>query len=97
MTHDWHPGRARQWTFYTHSLPKEQWSVTEFSHAVTLDWAKRPSTEAWNEICAWTIEHFGLPGHRYQTEVGTEKMTWYFQNQQDQMIMTIAWGDDTQG
>ena len=67
---------------------------SEFCYPVTLDWAQRPSMEKWNEICAWTIEHFGLPGIRYQTEVGTERMTWYFQDEQDRLVMIIAWGND---
>lgn len=66
----------------------------QYQYPVTLDWDQRPSMQAWNEICAWTIEHFGLPGHRYTTEVGTERMTWYFASQQDQLTMTVAWGND---
>lgn len=71
------------------------WTMKQFPYPVTLDWARRPSMERWNEICAWTIEHFGLPGIRYQTEVDSARMTWYFQSQQDQLVMTVAWGNDT--
>lgn len=70
------------------------WNMTDFAFPVTLDWARRPSMERWNEICAWTIEHFGLPGMRYQTEVSTARMTWYFASQDDQLLMTVAWGND---
>lgn len=68
--------------------------MKEFPYPVTLDWVRRPSMERWNEICAWCIEHFGLPGIRYQTEVGPARMTWYFQSPQDQLMMTVAWGND---
>lgn len=92
---DWHPGHMRRFSWYTHAITQSRnWSMSQYPYSVTLDWAKRPSMEKWNEICAWTIEHFGLPGIRYQTEVGTERMTWYFEDQQDQLIMTVAWGND---
>jgi len=91
---DWHPGHMRQYSFYTHAITPLAWSMKEFPHPVTLDWSRRPTMEAWNEICAWTIEHFGLPGIRYQTEVSIERMTWYFRDASDKLIMTVAWGND---
>lgn len=95
MPDDFHPGKMREWSWFTpNSVARSEWSMSGFPHPVTLDWAKRPTMEAWNEICAWTIEHFGLPGIRYQTEVGTERMTWYFQDEQDKLLMIIAWGND---
>jgi len=75
-------------------IARTGWSMKEFPYPITLDWARRPSMERWNEICAWTIEHFGLPGIRYQTEVDTASMTWYFQDRKDQLVMTVAWGND---
>lgn len=92
---DWHPGHMRRFAWYTHAITESRtWSMSEYPYPVTLDWAKRPTMEAWNEICAWSIEHFGLPGIRYQTEVSTERMTWYFQDQRDQLVMIVAWGND---
>ena len=95
MTH-WHPGTHEALCeAQTPVVQKVKWSMKEFPYPVTLDWARRPNMERWNEICAWTIEHFGLPGIRYQTEVDVARMTWYFQSQQDQLVMTVAWGNDT--
>lgn len=91
----WHPALMRQWSMYTHALPESRtWSMTDFPFPVTLDWARRPSMEQWNLICAWSVDHFGLPGIRYQTEVDTARMTWYFADERDQLIMTLAWGND---
>ena len=58
----------RQWSYY-YAFDNPTWSMSQYPYPVTLDWARRPTMTAWNEICAWTIEHFGLPGIRYQTEV----------------------------
>lgn len=93
---DLHPGKMREWSFHTtpNNLARSEWSMSKFPHPVTLDWARRPSMEKWNEITAWTIEYFGLPGIRYQTEVSTERMTWYFRDEQDKLMMILAWGDD---
>jgi len=62
-----------------------------FDHAVKLTWERHPK---WNEICAWGIEHFGLPGNRYTTEVSEEYMCWHFASPQDQLLFVTAWGND---
>lgn len=66
----------------------------EYNYPVRLTWERRPYMEPWNEICAWTIEHLGLPGIRYRTEITSEDMTWHFATQEDQLIFTLAWGND---
>ncbi len=65
-----------------------------FEYPVTLVWNLNPSMQRWDKICVWAVEHFGLPGHRYRTEISTEHMTWFFGTQQDQLIFTLAWGND---
>jgi hypothetical protein len=100
LPHDFHPGHMRQ-----KPLPrgKEQavvksrkWGMSEYPYPVTLDWAQRPTTEAWDEITEWTIKHFGLPGIRYRTEVTPQRMTWFFETERDKLLFVVAWGDDTQ-
>jgi hypothetical protein len=67
---------------------------TEYLYPVHLDWKNNPHMEHWNEVCAWAVEHFGLPGDRYCTEITEDYMTWFFETKQDQLIMTLAWGND---
>jgi hypothetical protein len=43
----------------------------------------------WNQTCADVIEHFGLPGGRYTTEVSTECMKFYFKNEQDALMCRL--------
>ena len=66
----------------------------EYPYSVTLNWENNPYMKHWKEVCAWTVEHLGLPGHRYKTEITEDFMTWHFVEQQDQLIMTLAWGND---
>jgi hypothetical protein len=65
-----------------------------YPYPARLDWDANPNMEHWNEICAWTIEHMGLPGDKYHTEITTDYMIWYFSNQLDQLIFILAWGND---
>lgn len=57
-------------------------------------WNHDDTRERWDHMCVWVVEHFGLPGARYTTELSQDWMTWYFNNEQDQLLMTIAWGND---
>jgi hypothetical protein len=63
-------------------------------YPVQLDWATNPSMKYWNEVCAWTIEHFGLPGGRYSTVIDTDYMIWKFHTEEDQLLFILAWGKD---
>ena len=68
----------------THSKPP----VTK----VVLDWRDgRNGTEAWNEICAWTIEQFGMPGTRFTWHPTENDMKFYFYNEQDAVHFMLRW------
>ena len=62
--------------------------------AADVGWENNPYMEHWNEVCAWTVEHMGLPGDRYRTEITKDYMIWYFIQPEDQLVMTLAWGND---
>ena len=46
----------------------------------------------WNETCAWVLEHFGLPGHRFKTEVNSTYMDFNFDDEQDALLCAIGCG-----
>ena len=76
-------------------IVKSQFNAdTEYPYSVRLDWENNPYMEHWNKVCAWTVEHLGLPGHKYKTEITENYMIWNFIEQQDQLIFTLAWGND---
>lgn len=60
-------------------------------HVTRITWARVPK---WNEMCAWAIEHFGLPGDRYTTHATEHYMEWMFDRIEDQLFFTLAWGND---
>lgn len=92
---DYNPGKWRTSTQSKNTVVKSRYLADKnFVYPVTLLWEHRPVMEQWNEITAWAVEHFGLPGDRYRTEITTEQMTWFFEDPTDQLIMTLAWGND---
>lgn len=43
----------------------------------------------WNETCANIIEHFGLPGGKYTTEVSADDMRFFFTDDRDALMCKI--------
>jgi hypothetical protein len=51
------------------------------------------STMWWNEICARIIEHFGLPGDKYTTEVSSDNMKFFFNDEREALLCKIMISD----
>lgn len=62
-------------------------------HKIIVPW-KSQSDVWWNQTCANIIEVFGLPGGKYQTEVSTEAMIFYFKNEKDAFFCSILVSED---
>lgn len=62
-----------------------------YSHSARITWDRDPK---WNDICAWAIEHLGLPGERYITELDPDWMQFHFRDPSDQLLFITAWGSD---
>ena len=45
----------------------------------------------WNEVCAWAIEYFGLPGDRFETRANVDYMDCSFRDRKDALIMSLRW------
>lgn len=45
----------------------------------------------WNEVCAWAIEYFGLPGGRFETHANVEYMDFVFTDKRDALVMSLRW------
>jgi hypothetical protein len=63
--------------------------IGEFPYRVTLVY-KHPQ---WNEICAQTIEQFGLPGGRFTVSVNSRAMTFLFKSEQDLLFFKLKWSE----
>ena len=60
---------------------------------VRLAWEpnNRDSDVAWNEICAWTMEQFGLPGTRFNWHPTEDFMDFYFHHEEDAIHFMLRW------
>lgn len=65
----------------------------EFVYGAQLPWEQElGQLETWDQVCAWSLEHFGLPGDVYTTHLGSDHMTWWFRTQQDRLVFLLRNG-----
>lgn len=59
---------------------------------VRIDWIREHDNKVmWNEVCAWAIEYFGLPGDRFTTRANVNHMEFIFENEKDALLMALRW------
>ena len=59
---------------------------------VRIPWSRDHDNEyKWNEVCAWAIERFGLPGDRFQTHANVNYMDFVFVSNKDALRMALMW------
>ncbi len=61
---------------------------------VHIPWnPKANDMPTWNSITASIVEHFGLPGDKYRTELTEDFMNFYFDNDKDGLLCQILVSD----
>jgi hypothetical protein len=69
---------------------------SEFEYPITVKWGSGSDTLTyWDNICIYAIEHFGLPGDRYVTDITADHMTWQFRSEQDALIFKLRFSEVT--
>ena len=59
---------------------------------VRIDWTREYDNKAmWNEVCAWALERFGLPGDRFETHANVNYMEFVFKSNKDALLMALQW------
>ena len=59
---------------------------------VRIYWSREfDNKQMWNEVCAWAIERFDLPGDRFYTEANVNYMDFHFKSNKDALLMAIRW------
>jgi hypothetical protein len=62
------------------------------SSTVRIYWSREyDNKQMWNEVCAWTIEYFGLPGDRFETSANVNYMDFTFRSNKDALLMAVRW------
>ncbi len=59
---------------------------------ILVPWENQPNIW-WNETCADIVEHFGLPGDRYTTEINENEMKFFFKDERDALLCKIMISD----
>lgn len=55
---------------------------------VSLPWTYG---DTWNEVCAWAVEQFGLPGDKFNFIPGENCMEFYFKDEKDAIHLMLRW------
>ena len=59
---------------------------------VRISWTRDfDNNTHWNEVCAWAIEYFGLPGYRFKTRAYVKYMEFIFDDPNDALMMSLQW------
>lgn len=59
---------------------------------VRIPWSKERDNEyKWNEVCAWAIDRFGLPGDRFCCHANIDYMDFIFDSNKDALMMSLMW------
>ena len=58
---------------------------------IRIPWQIGNTITAWNEVCAWSIEQFGLPGDRFTTHPTEDYMDFKFLDEQDAVFFALRW------
>jgi hypothetical protein len=60
-------------------------------HEVHIPWNDYPTQSIvwWNELCAKVVEHFGLPGGKYKTDLSSDWMKFQFYDEKDAFLCKI--------
>lgn len=59
---------------------------------VRIHWSREyDNNTMWNEVCAWAIEYFGLPGDRFSTAANVDYMEFHFNSPKDALLMCLRW------
>jgi hypothetical protein len=60
-------------------------------YKVTLAWRASDTTEAWDNIMHWCIEHFGLPGCRWISASSLHETVFTFEDIEDASFFSMRW------
>lgn len=62
------------------------------SSTVRISWEREHENgKYWNEVCAWAVERFGLPGDRFTTHANINYMDFVFDSNKDALVMALMW------
>lgn len=58
---------------------------------VRIPWTKSDTSYKWNDVCAWALEEYGLPGDKYHTHSTVDFMDFYFYDERHAIHFNLRW------
>lgn len=78
------------------TLKKPTLVDSKYKYPVTIKWGDGADTmDYWDNLSIYSIEHFGLPGDRYVTDITADYMTWTFKSEHDALIFRLRFSEVT--
>jgi len=56
---------------------------------ILIHWKAGDTVTGWSDLCADIVDHFGLPGDRFTTEVCADWMSFKFKDEKDAFLCKI--------
>lgn len=63
---------------------------TEFKYKIRIPWLEGDTISDWNDVCAYALENFGLPGDKFITHPSKYYMDFFFKNEVDAIHFSLA-------
>ncbi len=64
--------------------------MTKYKYLVRIPWKHGDTVSSWNEVCAWALETFGLPGDKFITHPTDEFMDFIFVEEKDAIYFSLS-------
>jgi hypothetical protein len=65
----------------------------DFPYGACINWGySMDKISQWDDVAIWSMEHFGLPGGLYVTDININDMTWWFRSEQDRLLFVLRNG-----
>jgi|LakMenEpi03Aug12_release.lakeMendotaPanAssembly.Ray.scaffolds.fasta_scaffold66902_8 hypothetical protein len=61
-----------------------------FPYTIRIPWRMDDTINSWNDICAWAVEHYGLPGDKFITHPTEDYMDFMFRNEEDAIHFSLV-------
>jgi hypothetical protein len=62
----------------------------DYKYTVRIPWKIGDEPSKWNEVCAYAIEKFGMPGADFITHPNEDYMDFMFRYHEDAVVFSLA-------
>jgi hypothetical protein len=76
------------------TLEKPTLTEPGYDYHVRINWTQKMSEPSrWDDVCIYAIEHYGLPGKNYVTDMSVDRMIWSFKDSKNALMFKLRWSE----